>query len=1031
MLSFSEKRLQNCSPQMALIYAAGFKGKLLLIVPNDFDFQGEYALFGGRRAAFIPPPKEEFFSPLPQSRRAVAQKLRVLWRVSQGLEDLVVAPASSLFHLPSPEKISSSVLSLHRHEEFEQELLVLHLRELGYREVDFVREIGEFSLRGGIVDFFSGWEEHPIRLEFSGDRVISIRKFNPSSQLSVQDIKEAIIGPYREWERGEAEKMKRKFPQLSSADEEAGELVGLLCRHSKKYNEVFKGFAVGIFNRREIENYLEEERERVKASPLPYPDPLSLLPLPGDPALEFCCEEGFVEDFSLLPRARGGAEAWRKWLASEKRAGKRIILAAEFKGLEFAERSPVKLKKGFHLRNLLVLGEENIPGPRPAPAEKIRRIRRAVFNLEADRPVVHEDYGIGIFRGLVSYRGELEGDFLEVEFAAGEKLYVPVESSFKLHPYNLPPGTELKLDRLSSPRWGRLKARVRRSIQALVESMVRLYAERKAKEGFAFQDDPMLQDFVSDFPYEETLDQARAWQEVKKDLMAPYPMDRLLVGDVGFGKTEIAMRAAFMAVLNGRQVALLAPTTVLALQHYRTFSQRFRRFPVRISMLSRMLSKAQQKEVLKELSEGRIDIIIGTHKLLAEEVGFKNLGLLIVDEEQRFGVKQKEKLRQIKKDVNCLTLTATPIPRTLSLALFSVWDISLIQTPPRGRQSVETFVLPFRRQVFLQAIKHELEREGQVYIVMNRIEEIPFWQRFLSEEFPHLPLLVLHGRMRPSVIERGIIDFMEGRYPILLTTTIIENGIDIPNVNTLIVLRAENLGLAQLHQLRGRVGRSHRKAYAYFFVHDRTITGKAEERLRAIREHASLGSGFAISMEDLNIRGGGTLFGTAQHGHLAELGYDYYLKLLEEEIERASGATPRPQINLGFNLRIPPHYIPDPLERVNYYREITSARDEDYLRNIRREMEDKYGRIPGEAEAVFSLGRISALATSAGISSVERRGREIFIGFREKPDPSLLYEFLKKKGGRFQQDGIILPAGSSPFQVEETLRELSRIIKGR
>ncbi len=1027
MLSLSETKLVNCSPQLALIYAGSFQGKLLLIVPNDFQFEGEYALFGGRRAAFIPPPKEEFFSPLPQSKRAAAEKIKVLWRVSQGLEDVVVAAASSLFHLPPLEKISSSVLSLHRNEEFEQELLVLHLRELGYREVDFVREIGEFSLRGGIVDFFSGWEDAPIRLEFSGDKVLSIRKFNPSTQLSEQDLKEAIIGPYREYGWKEIKNIESKF--TVPLDEEAGEIIGLLSHYSKKYNEVFKDFAVGIFNREEIENYLEEEKVRAKESPLPYPDPSSLLTLPQEPALEFCCQEGFVEDFSLLPKAKGGMEAWRKWLTSEKSAGKRIILAAEFKGLELAERSPVKLKRGFHLRNLLVIGEENIPGHKHAPVEKIKKLRRAVFNLEAGSPVVHEDYGIGIFRGLVSYEGELKGDFLEVEFAGGEKLYVPVEGSFKLHPYNIPPGAELKLDRLSSPRWGKLKSKVRRSIQALVESMVKLYAERKAKEGFAFRDDPMLQDFISDFPYEETPDQARAWQEVKNDLMAPFPMDRLIVGDVGFGKTEIAMRAAFMAVLNGRQVALLAPTTVLALQHYRTFSERFKRYPVRIGMLSRMLSRAQQKEVLRDLADGKIDIIIGTHKLLSDEVGFKNLGLLIIDEEQRFGVKQKEKLRQLKKDVNCLSLTATPIPRTLSLALFSVWDISLIQTPPKGRQSVETFVLPFRKQVFLQAIKQELEREGQVYIVMNRIEEIPFWQRFILEEFPHLPLLVLHGRMKPSVIEKGIIDFMEGRHPVLLTTTIIENGIDIPNVNTLIVLRAENLGLAQLHQLRGRVGRSHRKAYAYFFVHDVGLGERAQGRLRAIREHASLGSGFAISMADLNIRGGGTLFGTAQHGHLAELGYDYYLKLLEEEIAKVSGAKPRAEVNLGFNVRIPPDYIPDPLERVNYYREITSAQDEDYLKNLRREMEDKYGKIPSEAEAVFSLGRISALATSAGISSLERRGKEIYISFREKPDPWVLYKFLTQHGGRFQQDGIILPAGSSVFKVEEILRDLIRILK--
>ncbi len=1018
------KKLVNCSGELALLYAGAFKEKLLLIVPNGFRFQGEYSLFAGRKAFFLPAAREEFFSSLPRSPKAVAPKMKLLWRLAQGLEDLVVAEVGSLFYLPSPGEVFAKTVVLHRGEEIDQELVVEHLESLGYRPVDFVREIGDYSLRGGIIDFYSGWSEHPVRMEFSGDSIISIRHFNPSTQLSVEEIKEALAGPYREFTSRE---LQGKVPMGLS--EEAGEIPALLSAQGRRYSEVFSDYKLGIFNRKEIVEYLKEERERAKATPLPYPDPLELIPIPEEPALEFCCHEGEVEEFSLLPRARGGMEVWRRWLEGERKSGKRIILAADFPEPAYAERSGVKLRRGFHLGKTLVLGEENIPGQAPRATEKIRRIRKAVFNLEAGEPVVHEDYGVGIFRGLVSYEGELEGDFLEVEYDGGEKLYIPVESSFKLHPYNIPQGVEVKLDRLSSPRWNKLKARVRKKIQGLVESMVRLYAERKARKGFAFRDDPMLQDFVSDFPYEETEDQTRAWQEVKKDLMGDAPMDRIIVGDVGFGKTEIAMRAAFMAVLNGKQVALLAPTTVLALQHYRTFRERFRRYPVEIAMLSRMVTRSEEKRVLEGLATGKVDIVIGTHRLLGEDVGFKNLGLLIIDEEQRFGVRHKEKLREMKKQVHSLTLTATPIPRTLSLALFSVWDLSLIQTPPRGRQAVETFVLPFRKEVFFQAIDHELEREGQVYIVMNRIEELGFWHEFLRQRYPHIPILVLHGRMRPSAIERGIIEFMDGKYPILLTTTIIENGIDIPNVNTLIVLRAENLGLAQLHQLRGRVGRSHRKAYAYFFVNERNLRGKAEERLRAIREHASLGSGFAISMADLNIRGAGALFGTDQHGHIAELGFDYYLKLLEEEIARVSGKRPRAEISLGLNVRIPPEYMPDPLERVNYYREITSAEDEERIRTLREEIEDKYGKIPAEAEGVFSIGRISILCRELGISLLERRGREIFIKFQDTPPLERLYSFLKTCGGKFTAEGITIPVNPSPFEIEGKIRELAEKIK--
>ena len=1018
------RHLANCSPQLALIYGGAFKGKLLLIVPNDFPFEGEYALFAGKRASFIPPPKEEYFSPLPSSKRAVAAKMKLMWRLHQGLEELVVAPAASLFYLPEPKQVFLKTVILHKGEEMDQELLIEHLENLEYRQVDFAKEIGEYSVRGGIIDFYSGWETLPIRIEFSGQEIISIRSFEPSSQLSVQELKEAVVGPYKEFT---SEEVKERLG--SGFNEEAGEIPALLSAYSKRYPEVFSGFEIGIYARKQIIEYLQEEKERAQNSPLPYPAPETLIPLPQSPALEFCSEEGDVEDFALLPRAKGSVEAWRKWLEAERRAGKKILMATDFPGPSYAEKSQVKLRRGFHLRNLLVLGEENVPGHRERPAEKIRRIRKAIFNLEAGAPVVHEDYGIGIFRGLVSYEGELEGDFLEVEYAGGEKLYIPVEASFKLHPYNLPQGMEVKLDRLSSPRWGKLKARVRRKIQELVESMVRLYAERKSRSGFSFREDPMLDDFISDFPYEETPDQSKAWQEVKEDLMGEAPMDRLIVGDVGFGKTEIAMRAAFMAVLNGKQVALLAPTTVLALQHYRTFRERFRRYPVEIAMLSRMVTRAEEKRVIEELSSGKIDIVIGTHRLLGEDVGFKRLGLLIIDEEQRFGVKHKEKLREMKKDVHSLTLTATPIPRTLSLALFSVWDLSLIQTPPRGRQSVETFVLPFRKEVFFQAIEHELEREGQVYIVMNRIEELPFWEEFLRQRYPHLPILVLHGRMRPSAVEKGIIEFMEGEYPILLTTTIIENGIDIPNVNTLIVLRAENLGLAQLHQLRGRVGRSSRKAYAYFFVNEKNLKGKAAERLRAIREHASLGSGFALSMADLNIRGGGTLFGTAQHGHIAELGFDYYLKLLEEEIAKLSGRKPRAEINLGLSVRFPSWYMPDPLERVNYYREITSAQGEEQIIRIRREIQDKYGKIPSEAEGVFSVGRISALCAEMGISVLERRGRELFIKFSEPPAVEKLYRFLQEERGKFTPEGLIIPVAPSPFEIEKKLRALERAIK--
>jgi len=1036
-------KISTCYSEFPFLHLGAKEGKYLLITPPDFELHLELAALFGKKAILFPPPRDKIFSSLPLSPYSLARRVKTLWLASRGLADIIVAPVNSLLPLPSPSWVQKHVFSLHKDEEFEVELLIEYFRELEYTERDFVKQIGEYSIRGGIVDYFSGWDEFPTRLEFSGDEIISIRSFDPSSQLSLEEKREAIIGPFREYSLKKApqklNEIKNKVPREKTfaierileqlSESEPGEVFVLLKNGLLPAIDFFSDFTPIFFNYKKIQEYLREEKRAEEESFVPYPALEDLIKLPESTIIEYCKSEGKAVNFYPIEPLKGSFSAWEKWLESEKQASKKVLAVWDREEKPYFADEVVRgnLKKGFQFRDWIVLGSENIIGREEAP-KKIKRLRAKAFKLEENQYVVHEDYGIGIFRGLVRYTEELEGDFLVVEYAAGEKLYVPVEASYKLHPYEVPEGYQVRIDRLSSPRWARLKEKVKRQVQKIVETMVELYAERKAKKGHSFSYDRMLEEFIADFEYEETEDQKRAWEEVREDMEREYPMDRLLVGDVGFGKTEIAMRAAFLAVLNGKQVAVLAPTTVLALQHYNNFRKRFKNYAVEIALLSRLTPKSQEPKIIEALKKGKIDIVIGTHRLLSEDVGFKDLGLLIIDEEQRFGVRHKEKLRELKKDVDSLTMTATPIPRTLSLALFSVWDLSIIQTPPPGRKEVETFVLPYREEVFKEAIERELKRDGQVYIVLNKIEELSHHKKKLEELFPGIPILMLHGRMRPSVIEKGIIEFMEGKYPILLTTTIIENGIDIPNVNTLIVLRAENMGLAQLHQLRGRVGRSYRKAYAYFFMHIKQLSDKAERRLRAIREFSSLGAGFQLSLEDMNIRGAGTLLGTAQHGHIAELGMDYYLKILQETISKIKGERKGVELKLGLDIRIPEFYMPDPEERVNYYRLITSVESEEELERIKEEIHDKYAKPPEGMEDVYTLGKIVALSGRLGIQRLERRGEEIFIAFHNTPDPALIYKFVERQRGRFEPDGIILPIYPNVRSIEKILQELNKIL---
>ena len=661
-----------------------------------------------------------------------------------------------------------------------------------------------------------------------------------------------------------------------------------------------------------------------------------------------------------------------------------------------------RLRHGFHLPSLglLVLSQQDVLGDEPEmPAAAPSRERtRAAFlsdfkDLKPGDYVVHVDHGIGRFEGLVQLTAPdgIAQDFLLIRYADEARLYVPVDRLDLVQKYIGADGHPPRLDRLGGTSWLRTKARAVRAMRDLAEELLKLHAERKLIPGHAFSPDtPWQAEFEAGFEYELTPDQARALEEIKRDMERPVPMDRLLCGDVGFGKTEVAMRAAFKAVMDGKQVAVLAPTTVLVEQHYRTFTRRFAPFPITIAQLSRFCSRAEIARTLRGLEEGTVDIVIGTHRLLSRDVRFHDLGLVIIDEEQRFGVWHKERLKQLRHRVDVLTLTATPIPRTLYMALTGLRDLSVIQTPPPDRLAVQTLIVPFSPALIRRAIERELERGGQVFFVHNEIETIHEIVHLIRQLVPHARIGIAHSRLPERELERAVLRFVRQELDVLVTTTIIENGLDIPNANTILINHAERFGLADLYQLRGRVGRSHRLAYAYLLTPpESTLSTIARQRLAALKEFSDLGAGFRLAALDLELRGAGNLLGPEQSGHINALGFELYCQLLERTIRELRGETIEeeivPQITLRLSLRIPEAYVPEMSQRLHIYKRLASARTEQKLAELREELKDRYGPPPPEVERLLLLGSIRNAAISLRVRAIERELSHITIRFAD-PD---------------------------------------------
>ena len=659
-------------------------------------------------------------------------------------------------------------------------------------------------------------------------------------------------------------------------------------------------------------------------------------------------------------------------------------------------------------------------------------------DLRENDYIVHTDYGIGIFRGLIRLEVDSQNrEFIELSYQDEDRLYVPVEDLNLVQKYSrsgeiLPP-----LDKLGTGTWQKTKERTKKAIEKMARELLDLYARRKALQGFRFSPSGTWEsDFEKTFEYEETEDQIRTIREVLRDMESDSPMDRLVCGDVGYGKTEVAMRAAFKAAMDGKQVAVLCPTTVLASQHLKTLRNRMVLFPVRVEGLSRLQSPGPQKKTIEDIKKGLVDIVVGTHRLLSADVEFHDLGLLIVDEEQRFGVNHKEKIKKMKANIDVLTLTATPIPRTLNLSVSGLRDISLIETPPKDRLAIHTVVAPFQAKLIASAIRQELSRQGQVYLIHNKIEDIEEIAKMVTDLVPQARVVHIHGQMPAAAVEKRMIDFIAGRSNVLISTTIIENGIDIPLVNTLIVDRADLFGLSQLYQLRGRVGRASRQAYAYFLVPPfAELTPSARERLKALKEFSELGSGFRLAAKDLEIRGAGNLLGSQQHGYMEAVGFDYFMELLDQTIKELRGEKEeeiKSEINLRVDIRIPEEFLPQINLRLNLYKRVSSIESLAEIDRIKEEVRDRYGPLPGSVESLLRYGAVKHLAQKVKIKTIDRVGSRLILRFHpgSLADLSGLTRVLKKYRGSLTPQGVLtlpLVPDAGPAVLDETVAVLNEL----
>ncbi|MBI1909264.1 MAG: transcription-repair coupling factor [Deltaproteobacteria bacterium] len=982
----------------------------------------------------------------------MAARLRALQALQKRENLVLIAPITALpLYLPPRESLQKKQLSLKTGEETPRDLLIETMADWGYERETLVTRRGTFAVRGGVVDLFTPLYDNPVRLEFFGDQVESIRLFETESQKSTRPLPEITLVPPKEGlvdEESLSEKRSSFFDYLPDDP-----LV--ILDDPERINDHLKEFWEDL-------KRAYESSERKEGTLLPTEIALTeealgqqiarLRPVPIEP-LEILDERSQTISLGM----RDNSDFKNRIPHDRKRELPLAPLAKKFGELSLTERVlfvagteaqgkrfrdlftpyfpnlfPIELKSGelsggfqFPAEKLVLITEEEIFGSKiKKPTEKPSSDFFSSFaELKEGAPIVHRDHGIGLYKGLTPMKiAGIAGDFLIIEYDKGDKLYLPVYRLSQVQRYVSGDGPPPRLDTLGSKSWAKTKEKAKKAIQAIAGELLNTHAARSVGKGFAFSPpDELYEAFEASFPFEETPDQLRAIQEVLSDMENEKPMDRLILGDVGYGKTEVAMRAAFKAVQDSKQVAILVPTTVLAFQHWENFKERFKEYPVQIEMISRFRSPQEQKKILQETAEGKIDILIGTHRLLQPDVSFKNLALLVIDEEHRFGVAAKERLKKLKKDIDLLSLSATPIPRTLYMSMVGIRPISIIETPPVDRLAIRTFVAPFSEAIIKEALLRELRRKGQVFFVHNRIQSIETVRKRISHLLPEVRIEIAHGEMDEEKLEEAMLRFSHHEFDILLCTTIIESGIDIPNANTILMDHADRLGLAQIYQLRGRVGRGAHRAYCYLLLPEaEELTPEARKRLKILQKFSELGSGFRMASYDLEIRGAGNLFGTAQSGQMAALGYDLYTELLEKAVQEIKGEQVLeeidPEMHFPIPAFLPDDYIPDPPLRLDLYRRLSSAGDEGEISTIADEMADRFGRLPQEAEFFLMLSELKTLAKKLRIKEIRYDKTKFAFSFDPTTplSPERLLLLIQKEPKKYQFRAI-RPAESQLF----------------
>ncbi|MFP5205481.1 MAG: transcription-repair coupling factor [Acidobacteriota bacterium] len=1070
----------------------------------------------------------ENLSPHPdvQEQRAAA-----LWKLATGAVDVAIAPVeAAALRLFDRDYYAGLAVTLRRGEEVDLEILTGHLASVGYTQMDLVEMPGQFTRRGGILDVYSPEADRPVRIEFFGDEIETIRKFDPETQRSQSGLDEAQLLPLTETPVTErllaAVNVRLSRERIETADqemaEEAAAAGGVSVFPGWEFFTPVAGAQKSLFSllphcalfvdepamvRNQIErwwNKVEQRHERSGIGSLIRPEDIYLRPevlqatlqshmgldLDQLGAVDVIDEDATLGEIEIPTRPtlrfHGSIPALTEQLRTLMQQESRIVLAVPNQGevermatvlreyqipyrlgsrithtaetmveegshmagdlrVPVIVRTPLATGVSFAETRLILFGANDLSDEadvtaRPAP----KKSKTAAFvsdfrDLTIGDFVVHVEHGIAQYQGLKEIvQDGLAVEFMILEFAEQAKLYVPLTRLDLIQKYrSTDTGPVPVLNKLGSQQWTKTKARVRKAMQDMAGELLKLYAQRHTAQGTAFSvDNEFQREFEDSFDYNETDDQLAAIQAIKVDMEASTPMDRLLCGDVGYGKTEVAMRAAFKAVQDGKQVAVLTPTTVLSFQHFETFKKRFAQFPIMIEMISRFRTAKEQKEIVERVETGKVDILIGTHRLLSKDIKFQDLGLLIVDEEQRFGVRHKERLKQMRKEIDVLAMSATPIPRTLHMSLVGLRDMSVIETPPKDRMAIQTVVAKFDEKLIRSAVELELERGGQIYFVHNRVESIYEIAAKIQELVPAARITVGHGQMSEGELERVMLAFMHHEYDVLVATTIIENGLDIPLANTILINRADRHGLSELYQLRGRVGRSNRRAYAYLLIpQDTELTDIARRRLAALKEFSDLGAGFKIAALDLELRGAGNMLGGEQSGHIEAVGFELYTSMLEAAVKELKGEgeeeRPTTALNLGIALRIDESYVPEENQRLRLYKKIAGAASEAAVDEVRAELEDRYGAPPDATVYLLEASLLRLECERLGIAQIDRKRAELQIRFAENAaiDPQHLMRLVArnaKRGAQFTPQGVLkFPlTATKPDEILLEIRDL-------